>query len=127
MTSQEANKVISELFRLQRDQERSTPSTATSSNKRIESGAEHRPGMITPKQVKKVWYFMYKLAEFDTECSKVSLGTRLCKVIEKHLGISAIEKDPFRFMTFDQGSTLIEVVKKLGQYEKRKLQKVKEA
>jgi hypothetical protein len=84
---------------------------------------EQRPGMILPEQAKKVWYFMYRLQGLDSEPSKVSLGYRLCSIIEKNLNVSAFEKDPFRFVTFDQGSILIEVVKKLVQYEERKVKK----
>jgi hypothetical protein len=82
-----------------------------------------RPGMITPDQEKKVWFFMYRLAEYDREPAKVSLGYRLCKIIEKEIKVTAIEKDPFRFLTFSQGSNLIEVVKKYVQYEKRKAER----
>ncbi len=81
------------------------------------------PGMIMPEQAKKVWYFMYRLQEFDNEPSKVSLGCRLCGIIQKHLNVSAFEKDPFRFVTFENASILIEVVKKLVKYEERKVKK----
>lgn len=80
----------------------------------------NRPGMITPEQEKKVWFFMYRLAEFDKESRSVSLAHRLCRIIEKELKVSAFEKDPFRFVTFEHGSTLIEVMKKYIQNEKRK-------
>lgn len=116
LTLTEANQVISELRRLKGGQ-------VKPGKQQKESGKEHRPGMITPEQRNKVWYFMYKLAEYDQEPSKVSLGSRLCKIIEKHLSITAFEKDPFRFLTFDQGSTLIEVMKKMVLYEERKRKK----
>lgn len=115
LTNPDAARVISELIRLKDGQnlprkpkEKVVPNVS-------------RPGMILPDQVKKVWYFMYRLAELDREPSKVSLGYRLCKIIEKHLNVSAFEKDPFRFVTFEQGSILIEVIKKMVQYEKRKV------
>ncbi|NSW90242.1 MAG: regulatory protein GemA [Firmicutes bacterium] len=113
LTISDAGTVISELIRLKEGQNLPRKSKATSNQ-------AHRPGMITPDQVKKVWYFMYRLAELDVEPSKARLSKRLCGIIEKNLHISAFEKDPFRFVTFDQGIKLIEIVKKLVQNEKRK-------
>jgi hypothetical protein len=113
LDTSDAAKVISELIRLKDGQGMPRKSKAVPS--------VTRPGMITPDQEKKVWFFMYRLAEYDKEHSKVTLGYRLCKIIEKEIKVTAVEKDPFRFMTFEQGSTLIEVVKKYVQYEKRKV------
>lgn len=117
LTVSDAARVISELIRLKDGQNMPRKSKkATEVN---------RPGMITPDQIRKVWFFMYRLAEFDREPSKVSLAYRLCKIIEKELKITAFEKDPFRFISFEQGSTLIEVVKKYVQYVKRKSESTK--
>ena len=111
LTVSEAGTVISELISLKDGQ--NLP--------RIKKPvANSRPGMITADQVKKVWYFMYRLAELDAEPSKATLSKRLCGIIQKNLPVSAFEKDPFRFVTFDQGGILIEVIKKLVQNEKSK-------
>jgi len=79
-----------------------------------------RAGMITPAQEKKIWFFMYKLSSFDKEPSKVKLAYRLCKIIKKELKISACERKPFQFVSFENGNTLIEVIKKYVQYEERR-------
>ena len=107
-----AARVISELVKLKDSQGMQRVS------RKIPEAA--RPGMVTPEQVKAVWFHMYRLAEYDKEPAKVTLGYRLCKIIEKEIKVTANEKDPFRFLTFSQGSILIEVVKKYVQYEKRK-------
>jgi len=80
----------------------------------------HRPGMISPGQQKAVWYHMYRLEEFDAEASQVSRADRLCAIIKKWLHVDAVARDPFRFVTFEDGSTLIEVLKKMVQYEETK-------
>ena len=81
---------------------------------------EHRPGMITPEQEKAVWFYMYRLEEMDEEPAQMTRAERLCAVIKKYMHVDAAARDPMRFMSFKAGSTLIEVLKKMVQYEKRK-------
>lgn len=109
----EANQIISELRSLKNAQYK--PQIPVKEVK-----PNDRPGMISSGQIKMVWRYMYKLEELDKEPSKARLGTRLCGIIEKNLKVSAFEKEPFRFITFEQGKTLIEVVKKMVQNEERK-------
>lgn len=67
---------------------------------------------ITQKQISKIWQLMYELMEFDTKPSKAALGDRLCGIIKKELGIDALKNNPFMWLTGDDGSRLIEKLKK---------------
>ena len=60
---------------------------------------------------------MYELVKYDKTPLGISLGARLCKIIEKNIKVTAIERDPFRFLTFQNGNILIEVLKKMVDYE----------
>ena len=63
-------------------------------------------------QRRKVWQLMYQLEELDLSPSSAKLGDRLCGIIKKELHIDAISKQPFRWLTYQQGVTLIEKLKK---------------
>lgn len=114
LSAAEADQVIGEMYRLL------DKGHVPGSRQKNESGRQRRPGMITPEQVKKVWHLMYQLAELDPSPAKVSLGYRLAKIIEKELKVNSFEKDPFRFVTFNHGGTLIEKLKFYVSSEKRK-------
>lgn len=70
-----------------------------------------RPGGVTAGQQKKIWALMYELKKYDEVPNDVQLGDRLCKVIKKEFGADAIAKDPFVWLTFEQGNNLIEILK----------------
>lgn len=42
----------------------------------------------------------------------VQLGDRFCAVIKKEFGADAIAKNPFAWITFEQGNNLIEILKR---------------
>ncbi len=69
-------------------------------------------GKMSDGQKRKVWQLMYKLEELDIEPSSAKLGERLCGVIKKELHIDCTSKQPFRWLTYDQGVKLIEKLKK---------------
>ncbi len=75
---------------------------------------EHRsrPGGITSGQQKKVWALMYRLKACDPVPCSAGLGDRLCAVIRKELGVDALARDPFAWVTFEQGNALIEMLKR---------------
>lgn len=114
LTIAEAYNVITAMIKLRGYEE---------NNKRKKSKAS-RPGMITSGQIKKVWFYMYRLAELDEEPSNVSLAFRLCKIIEKELKVTAAEADPFRFIDFNKGSRLIDILKRYIESTTRKRGKV---
>lgn len=72
---------------------------------------ENRPGGITSGQQKKVWALMYELKKYDKVPNEAQLGDRLCAVIRKELGTDAVAKNPFAWITFEQGNNLIEILK----------------
>lgn len=81
---------------------------------------EERPGGITEGQQRKVWQLMYQLQGCDKEPHPASLGTRLSGIIKKEFDIDATERDPLRWVTYNQGTKLID---KLKQYVKSAEQK----
>ena len=63
-------------------------------------------------QINKVWRLMYELKSFDREPNTSSLGERLCGIIKRELKVDAAPKEPFAWLTYKNGSTLIERLKK---------------
>nr|DAL54637.1 MAG TPA_asm: Protein of unknown function (DUF1018) [Caudoviricetes sp.] len=105
LTYREACAVIARLEELQ--------CKSASPKPRSTKPKEHkgRPGGVTAGQQKKIWALMYELKKYDEVPNDVQLGDRLCKVIKKEFGADAIAKDPFVWLTFEQGNNLIEILK----------------
>lgn len=122
LSDKDASMVIRELVKLKggREAGRTDPPGNPPEKKQTQKQRQHRPGMITPGMQKTVWYHMYRLLEMDNKPSQMTLGERLCAVIKKFLRVDAIPQDPMRFVTFDAGNTLIEILKKMVEYEERK-------
>jgi len=115
LTGREADLVIGELVKL-----KNSRAKADRKNTRGKKEREHRPGMITPGQERAVWRYMYRLEEVSKKSSQKTRAERLCAIIKKHIHVDASTRDPLRFLSFSAGSTLIEVLKKIIQYEERK-------
>lgn len=81
---------------------------------------ESRTGGVTSGQQKKIWALMYELKSYDESPSAVPLGDRLCAVIKKELGVDAVARTPFAWLTFSQGNALIEMLKRYVESRKRK-------
>lgn len=120
LTEKEASLVIRELVKLKGGR---TVKQSRNSPPGEKEKSRHRPGMINPGQQKAVWFYMYRLEEFDVKESQISRADRLCAIIKKYLHIDTVARDPFRFVSFEGGSTLIEVLKKMLRYEERKAKK----
>lgn len=120
LTDKDASLVIRELVKLKGG--RTAPTDRAKPPKKKDP-PQHRPGMINPKQQKAVWFYMYRLEELDEETSPVPRAERLCAIIKKNLHVDAAARDPFRFVSFEDGSKLIEVLKKMLQYEERRSKK----
>lgn len=73
---------------------------------------ETRPGGVTSGQQKKIWFLMYELKKCDEVPNDVQLGDRLCAVIKKEFGADAVARNPFAWITFEQGNNLIEILKR---------------
>lgn len=106
LTYKEARDMIARLEELQ--------GRSASSNKRVKKSVKHeeRPGGVTAGQQKKIWALMYELKKHDKVKNDVQLGERLCAVIKKELHTDAMTKNPFAWLDFDQGNSLIEKLKK---------------
>ena len=61
---------------------------------------------------KKIWFLMYELKKCDEVPNDVQLGDRLCAVIKKEFGADAVARNPFAWITFEQGNNLIEILKR---------------
>ena len=76
------------------------------------------PGMMTAAQQKKAWSLIYRLDEIEPK--EVPEVERLIGAIEKVLGITASKTDPFRWINFDDGTKLIEQLKRYVRSAERK-------
>ncbi len=105
LTYKEACSVITRLEELQ--------GRAAPPKLRNRKPKEHksRPGGVTSGQQKKIWALMYELKKYDEFPNDVQLGDRLCAVIKKEFGADSIAKNPFAWITFEQGNNLIEILK----------------
>ena len=86
--------------------------------------------MITAEQQSLAWRLMYRLQELDEkpklheDGSPVTVGERMAGAIEKILGISAMAgKDVFKWVSFENGSKLIEYLKRYVRSAERKRSK----
>lgn len=82
---------------------------------------EEVPGMITIQQQNLAWRLIYRLAELEpthqSECE------RLIGAIRKILGITVSKENPFRWINFDDGTKLIEQLKRYVRSAERKAAK----
>lgn len=70
-------------------------------------------GMMTAAQQKLAWRLVYRLIELDDAPNKASAAERMAGAIKKELGITTVPgKDIFRWVSFDNGTKLIEQLKR---------------
>lgn len=100
--------VVSELAERLKLQNLTEPPKPYKKKKYEDSGR----GKMSDGQRRKVWQLMYQLEKYDTEPTTAKLGDRLCGIIKKELKIDCTSKQPFRWLTYNQGVTLIEKLKK---------------
>ena len=89
------------------------------------------PGMMTAEQRSLAWRLMYRLQELDEKPrfhengTSVTVGERMAGAIEKILGITAMAgRDIFKWVSFEDGSKLIEYLKRyVRSAEKRAAKK----
>lgn len=78
-------------------------------------------GKMSDGQKRKVWRLMYQIQDLDEKPAQAKLGSRLCGIIKKELHIDAIPKQPFIWLSYQDGIKLIEVLKKyLANAQRRK-------
>lgn len=76
------------------------------------------PGMMTLPQQKLAWRLVYRLDELEP--SEADVPERLIGAIQKILGVTASRKEPFRWINFDDGTRLIEQLKRYVRSTERK-------
>lgn len=79
------------------------------------------PGMMTAQQQKLAWRLVYRLDELEP--ANASVPERLIGAIQKVLGVTASTKDPFRWINFDDGTKLIENLKRYVRSAERRAAK----
>lgn len=109
LTEDEYREVVKELAEQLKVQNLEAPPSHPFKAKKYEESGR---GMMSEGQQRKVWRLMYQLEKLDEKPSSARLGDRLCGIIRKELNIDCIAKQPFRWLTFRQGSKLIEIIKK---------------
>ena len=105
LTFYEAEKVISELERLQ-----GGASTKYKSH----------PGGPTNGQQRKVWALMYQLKQLDTEPNDTPIELRLCGAIREILKIDVSPVAPFAWMDQRSVNRLIEMLKRYVRSAQKK-------
>jgi hypothetical protein len=89
--------------------------------KKREKYKKEVPGMMTVSQKKKAWSLVYRLDEIEPK--EIPVVERLLGAIEKILGITASKNEPFRWINFDDGSKLIEQLKRYVRSAERRAAK----
>lgn len=106
LTAAEAREVIRELDK------RSVPAD-THRRRPAPNPSVYPPGQMTPSQINKCWRLIYSVCASDP--SDVPPADRLAGAAERFIGQrpNMMAKNPFRFFTQEQGSKLIESLKRL--------------
>lgn len=89
--------------------------------KKKKTTKEDIPGMMTAAQQRLAWRLVYRLDELEPTAA--SVPERLIGAIEKILGITASRADPFRWINFDNGTKLIEHLKRYVRSAERRAAK----
>lgn len=69
-------------------------------------------GRISSGQIKKAWSLMYQIIEYSPNEEGRTAGERMVGAIKKILGIDADVKNPFAWVSAEQGNKLIEMLKR---------------
>ena len=81
---------------------------------------EQVAGMMTEAQQRYAWRLVYRLKELDTSENPAPVNERLAGAVQKILGITASPKDPLRWVNFQNGSKLIEMLKRYVKHAEQK-------
>ena len=81
-------------------------------------------GMMTPEQQSLAWRLIYRLIELDGNPKGATVAERMVGAIKKELGITAAPgKEIFKWVSFNDGSKLIEQLKRYVRSAERKSKK----
>lgn len=78
---------------------------------------------MSQAQIKKAWNLMYQIIEHSPSEEGKTAGERMVGAIKKILGIDADVKNPFAWISTEQGNKLIEMLKRYLKTEKAKKEK----
>ncbi len=122
LTEAEARKVIAELHSYLKLSKREPPPIR---NRELPPTVK---SAMTSEQTKLAFRYIYRLEELDTAPSKSTPRERLCGVIRKVIGIEVDpDKDIFKGFSEEQGSAVIEELKRyVRTAERREKKKSKE-
>lgn len=79
------------------------------------------PGMMTKEQQALAWRLIYRLAELEP--TQATVGERLVGAIKKELNITATVRQPFVWVKFEDGTKLIEQLKRYVRTAERRAAK----
>lgn len=109
LTDGEAKAVIHELMERMKLQNRNAPLE----NRKPKTYNPPVAGMMTPEQQSLAWRLIYRLIELDANASRATAAERMAGAIKKELGITTVPgKDIFKWVSFDDGTKLIEKLKR---------------
>lgn len=107
-----------QTYEVIRELSRRLDSVKSQSSEEKTKKTSYVPGMITPAQQNYCWKLIYRLAELDPR--EKTPGERMCGAIQKILGVTAMVKEPFAWVSFEQGRDLIEGLKRYVASAERK-------
>jgi hypothetical protein len=110
LTSIEATKVIDRLkggMRIENKPQRNSPPSP--------SPTPTRQGMVSDGQMKKIWYLMFALKEYDQPDASNDLQKRLRGFLKKYA-----RTDDIKFLTYQKANAVIEGLKGIIEREKAK-------
>lgn len=113
LDSKGANEVLSRLEKMQGGYV--PPKASANKTKRTEVA-----GMATNAQCDKIWALMYSLKSLDNTPVSASLGERVSGIMAKELHLTATEKDPFKWLSFEDAGKIIEIIKQYVRNAKKK-------
>lgn len=77
-------------------------------------------GRMSSGQIKKAWSLMYQIMEHSPSKEGKTAGERMCGAIKKILNMDADVKNPFSWVSAEQGNKLIEMLKRYLRTAKKK-------
>lgn len=81
---------------------------------------EEVPGMMTDAQQRYAWRMIYRLIELDGDAEGASPGERMAGAVRKTLSITASTKEPLKWVSREEGSKLIEALKRYVKSAEKK-------
>lgn len=82
--------------------------------------SEYVPGKMTKKQQGKAWKLLYEIIKLNPRDQ--TAGQRMCGAIKQNFLVDVDVRNPFKWLTFEQGNALIEQLKRYKKSAERKSQ-----